>query len=178
MNDSNYFLIRYSDIPILHSSNSTEFNIEGNPIPEFLDLVMKNPPDQCTLVPDSPDVLTSDQGWNTKKHSIFLKDVTQQLQSKNIRVSVFLDADPTMIEPLVDIGADRIELYTGDYAKNKENKEELNKHIITAELAHQAGLKVNAGHDLNLKNLKKYKQNMPYLVEVSIGHALIADALY
>lgn len=170
--------IRYSDIPILRKINTTEFNIEGNPIPEFLELVLSNPPDQCTLVPDSPGVLTSDQGWDTIKNKSFLQEVTEKLHSKNIRVSIFLDADPNMIEPLQDIGVDRIELYTGDYAKNVHDEKELNKHIKTAELAHQAGLKVNAGHDLNLKNLKHYKRHMPYLVEVSIGHALISDALY
>lgn len=172
--------IRYGDIPILKDLVKTEFNIEGNPTDDFLELVLANPPHQCTLVPDAPDVLTSDTGWDTKNDQNRLSDITKVLQEKGIRVSVFLDPDPKMVEGAANAGVDRIELYTGDYAKNYTlNREKaVAPHIETANLALQFGLGINAGHDLNLINLSFYKSNVPNLLEVSIGHAITVDALY
>lgn len=170
--------IRYSDIPILKKENSTEFNIEGNPTKNFMKLVLDNVPTQCTLVPDSPGVLTSDKGWNTIENMDFLKEVTQELHEHNIRVSIFLDPIVEHVEAVKEIGADRIEFYTGDYAKEAIQEQELKRHIDAAKVASKLGIGVNAGHDLNLINLKKYKENVPNLLEVSIGHALISDALY
>lgn len=172
--------IRYSDIPILKQQVSTEFNIEGNPTPAFMDLVLKHKPHQCTLVPDSPDALTSDSGWDTINESSFLKDVISQLKEQGIRVSIFLDPDEKMVEGAAEVGADRIELYTGDYAKlfltNKEKA--VKPHMLAAKEAQRIGIDVNAGHDLNLDNLFYYRKHIPFLKEVSIGHAIIADTLY
>lgn len=170
--------IRYSDISTLKQENSTEFNIEGNPTESFMKLVLDNAPTQCTLVPDSPGVLTSDQGWNTIDNLDFLKEVTQELHRNDIRVSIFLDPIVEYVEAASKIGADRVEFYTGDYAKEDMQDQELVRHIEAAKAASRLGIGVNAGHDLNLKNLKKYKENVPNLLEVSIGHALISDALY
>ena len=172
--------IRYDDIPILKEHVTTEFNIEGNPTPEFLKLVLANKPDQATLVPDSPDALTSDSGWDTVKHAGFLTDVIGEMKAAGIRVSIFLDPDPAMVEGAKKVGADRIELYTGYYANDFQNdpKKAVASHREAAILADAAGLGINAGHDLNLDNLKFYQQNVPNLMEVSIGHALITDALY
>ncbi len=171
---------RYSDIPQIKEITQTEFNIEGNPNPRFLKLVMDNPPHQCTLVPDAPGVLTSSEGWDTIKHKDFLTDVIAQLKSKNIRVSIFLDADERFVDGAKEVGADRIELYTGDYARNfvKDPEQAVAAHASVAQLASNIGLGVNAGHDLNLLNLKYYQTHVPNLLEVSIGHALISDALY
>lgn len=172
--------IRYADVPILKDLVTTEFNIEGNPIPTFMDLVLANKPHQCTLVPDSPEVLTSDQGWDTVKHADFLKDITAQLQAAGIRVSVFVDANPKMVEGAKAVGADRIEFYTGDFAKAfvHNPQEAIKPHVEAAKVADNIGIGVNAGHDLNLENLPFYRQHIDNLLEVSIGHALIADALY
>ena len=172
--------IRYADVPILKDLVTTEFNIEGNPIPTFMDLVLANKPHQCTLVPDSPEVLTSDQGWDTVKHAAFLKDITAQLQAAGIRVSVFVDANPKMVEGAKAVGADRIEFYTGDFAKAfvHNPQEAIKPHVEAAKVADNIGIGVNAGHDLNLENLPFYRQHIDNLLEVSIGHALIADALY
>lgn len=172
--------IRYSDIPILKKIVTTEYNIEGFPSKSFIDLVCENAPDQVTLVPDPPGVLTSDTGWDTQKNQSFLKEVVQEFQNKGIRVSLFLNAEPEMVESAAETGADRIELYTGTFAKKYiQNKEEAVKsHSLTATIANKLGLGINAGHDLNLNNLSYYKKNVPNLMEVSIGHALISDALY
>lgn len=172
--------IRYSDIPALRDVVTTEFNIEGNPTEAYMELVLANRPAQATLVPDSPDVLTSSEGWNTVEHCELLTSVTRQLQAAGIRVSIFVDPVIAMVEGAKDVGADRIELYTGDYAgafaKNRD--EAVAPHIAAARRANELGLGVNAGHDLNLDNLRYYAQQVPGLMEVSIGHALICDALY
>ena len=172
--------VRYSDIPELKKIVTTEFNIEGNPTDRFLDLVLKNKPTQCTLVPDDPDQLTSDHGWDTIKHKAFLQDVIGRLQSKGIRVSIFIDPVEEQIHGAKEVGTDRIEFYTGPYAEHfHEDKEvAIAPYAICTKLAVQLGLGINAGHDLNLDNLAYLKQNMPALQEVSIGHALVADALY
>ncbi len=172
--------IRYSDIPLLKEVVTTEFNIEGNPNPKFLDLVLKNKPHQCTLVPDSPDVLTSDRGWDTIEHADFLKDICAQLHEEGIRVSIFVDPEEKMVEGAKAVGADRIELYTGDYAHDflVDPEKAVAPHRKSAILANKIGIGINAGHDLNLDNLKFYRTNVPGLLEVSIGQALIADSLY
>ncbi len=175
--------IRYDDIPILKEHIKTELNIEGNPIPSFMKLVLANKPAQCTLVPDDPTQLTSDHGWDTIKHQSFLKEICDELKSAGIRTSIFLDPDQKMLEGCAAIGVDRIELYTGVYAKQfKNNPEaamaELNKHVAVAQDALRMGIEVNAGHDLNLINLKAYKESIPQLKEVSIGHALTVDSIY
>jgi pyridoxine 5-phosphate synthase len=172
--------IRYSDIPMLRAVVRQEFNIEGNPNPRFLELVLQNPPHQCTLVPDPPGALTSDTGWDTHKDAGFLKEVIPQLQAAGIRVSLFLDPIQEMVEGAKAVGADRIEFYTGDYAKAfaADRDAAVAPHTHAAKLANQLGIGINAGHDLNLENLKFYKDHVPGLLEVSIGHALITDALY
>jgi len=172
--------IRYSDIPILKEVVTTEFNIEGYPGENFLKLVEENKPHQCTLVPDPPDVLTSNEGWNTTKNSSMLKEVINRLHSKGIRVSLFLDPVEEYIYGAKETGADRIEFYTGKYAQEfKSNPENaVIKHTKCAKIANKIGLGVNAGHDLDLHNLKYYNQEVPGLLEVSIGHALISDAIY
>lgn len=172
--------IRYNDIPELKSIVTTEFNIEGNPNPRFMELVLANRPHQCTLVPDAPGVLTSDRGWDTVQNADFLKDITTQLQDAGIRVSIFVDADPAMVAGAKAVGADRIEFYTGDYAKlfpkNPENA--VAPHTVAAMEAKKIEIGINAGHDLNLDNLRFYNEQVPGLLEVSIGQSLIADALY
>ena len=172
--------IRYADVPILKDLVTTEFNIEGNPIPKFMELTLANKPHQCTLVPDSPDVLTSDQGWDTIKNADFLKDITARLHEAGIRVSIFVDANPKMVEGAKAVGADRIEFYTGDYAKQflENPKAAIAPQIEAAKVANDIGIGINAGHDLNLNNLPFYKKHIEGLLEVSIGHALMADALY
>ncbi|WP_020534712.1 pyridoxine 5'-phosphate synthase [Lewinella cohaerens] len=172
--------IRYSDVPLLKNIVTTEYNIEGYPNRPFLDLVLANRPDQCTLVPDGPGVLTSDQGWDTIGQAAFLKEVVAELQAANIRVSLFVDAEERFIEGAKDVGAERIEFYTGHYAKQFLNDPEkaVAPHARCGALANQIGLGINAGHDLNLENLSYYRKNVPELLEVSIGHALISDALY
>jgi pyridoxine 5-phosphate synthase len=173
--------IRYDDIAPLKAIVQTEFNIEGNPVREFMDLVLAHPPHQCTLVPDKPSALTSTEGWDTINNVDFLTETIQELRSAGIRVSIFLNADEKLVAGAKAVGADRIEFYTGDFARNygtAPGQAIIEKHARCAELAHQLGLGVNAGHDLNLDNLRFYKNNMPYLSEVSIGHALISDTLY
>lgn len=172
--------IRYSDVYALKPVVTTEFNIEGYPDKRFLDMVEEVRPDQCTLVPDPPDVLTSDSGWDTVGRQQFLRDVVARLHDRGIRVSIFLNPDPGMVDGAALCGADRIELYTGTYAHEypKSRESAISAHIETAKQANAAGLGVNAGHDLNLDNLKYYADNVPGLLEVSIGHALICDSLY
>lgn len=172
--------IRYSDVYDLKPVVSTEFNIEGYPNKRFLDLVMEVIPDQVTLVPDPPGVLTSNAGWDTKKNKSFLLDVIKELHEKGIRTSVFMDTDLGMIEHAAEIGTDRIEFYTEAYAaiffEDRENA--IAPYVLAAEKALELGLGLNAGHDLNLDNLNYFYKNIPGLLEVSIGHALISDALY
>lgn len=172
--------IRYDDVPALRAVVTTEFNIEGNPTREFLDLVLANPPHQCTLVPDAPAQLTSDAGWDTVADGARLREVTAELQRNNIRVSVFVDPSVRMVEAAKAAGADRIEFYTGPFAKDfvKNPQAAVAAYTKAAEAANAAGIGINAGHDLNLDNLRFFRDNCPGLLEVSIGHALIADALY
>ncbi len=172
--------IRYSDVPPLKELVSTEFNIEGNPNPRFMDLVLANRPHQCTLVPDAPDVLTSDTGWDTIEQADFLRDRIAQLQEAGIRVSLFLDPVERLVEGAKAVGADRIEFYTGTYAKEfqLDPAKAVAAHVRAAKVANDIGLGINAGHDLNLDNLKYYREQVEGLLEVSIGHALISDALY
>ncbi len=171
---------KFSDLPLLKEICTTEFNIEGYPSQHFIDEVIRVKPHQCTLVPDDPNQITSDHGWDTIKHQSFLNEIIQTLQAHQIRVSLFIDADAKLIEGAAKIGADRIEYYTGPYAKNyASNPENAIKEIKeTCQIAIQNGLGINAGHDLNLDNLKYLKDNLPQLDEVSIGHALICDAIY
>jgi pyridoxine 5-phosphate synthase len=172
--------IRMADIPLLKDIVTTEFNIEGYPDNRFMDLVLQNKPTQATLVPDDPSQLTSDHGWDTIKDATMLTDLIKILRGSGIRVSLFVDADVKMVEGAKKIGADRIEFYTGEYAKNfyKNKEKAIKDHVKAAKVANELGLGINAGHDLNLDNLHFYKQNIEGLLEVSIGHALISDALY
>lgn len=173
--------IRYSDIPLLKESVKTEFNIEGNPIDDFMDLVLKHIPDQVTLVPDAPDALTSNTGWDTIKHWDFLKERIAEFKKKGIRVSIFMDPVRERIEGAAEVGADRIELYTGPYASKfaaGNHKEVLEKHRNAAKWANESGLGVNAGHDLNLDNISEYAKALEPLHEVSIGHALTVESIY
>lgn len=172
--------IRYDDVYALKDIVSTEFNIEGYPAERFMQLVLDVKPDQCTLVPDPPHVLTSDTGWDTITQKELLKDVVSALHEAGIRVSLFLNPEPELVEHARDTGADRIELYTGKYAENffTDKFAALAPHVETAKQAVQVGLGVNAGHDLNLDNLKFYAQNVPGLEEVSIGHAIVCDSMY
>ncbi len=179
--------IRYQDVRDLKKIVTTEFNIEGYPSENFLELVTEVQPDQCTLVPDPPDALTSNTGWDTLQHKDFLQKIIQRLHKKNIRVSIFLNADPQFIPGARFSGADRIELYTGPYAaefeKIKTDEAYRKSHfeenyVATAKAATEAGLGINAGHDLNLDNLSYLKKAIPQIKETSIGHALICDALY
>ena len=172
--------IRYSDIPALKGLVRTELNIEGYPSDRFMDLVMTNKPHQVTLVPDPPDNLTSDAGWDTWTNRSLLQDVIGEMKSSGIRVSLFVDPDEHMIEGAALCGTDRIELYTGPYAYNFEKDPQLAiiSYVAAAKKGLALGLGVNAGHDLNLDNLRFFKESIPGLDEVSIGHALISDALY
>ncbi len=172
--------IRYSDIPALKKVVTTEFNIEGRPISRFMEMVLAHPPHQCTLVPDAPDALTSDGGWDTVAQASHLKEIVGQLKAKGIRVSLFLDTEERFVEGAKEVGADRIEFYTGHYAQGyaSDPAAAVSSHVRCAQLAHELGLGVNAGHDLNLDNLRYYAQQVEPLLEVSIGHALVCDALY
>jgi pyridoxine 5-phosphate synthase len=172
--------IRYSDIPALKEVVRTELNVEGNPTDEFMREVLHYRPHQCTLVPDKPDALTSDGGWNTLENVSFLTEVISRLHAEDIRVSIFVDPVPGMVEGAAMAGADRVEFYTGPYAAMYENDrlKAVEAHKAAALRAQEVGIGVNAGHDLNLRNLKFYAENLPNLLEVSIGHALICDALY
>jgi pyridoxine 5-phosphate synthase len=172
--------IRYTDALELKKLVTTEFNIEGYPDERYLKLIQETKPDQATLVPDAPDAITSNAGWDTVRHKTFLKEIIDEIKKQGVRVSVFVDPVPKMIEGAALLGADRIELYTEPYANEfKVNKEiAIKPYIESARLAKEAGLGINAGHDLDLNNLKYLKENIPFLDEVSIGHALISDALY
>lgn len=173
--------IRYQDVFDLKAVIVTEFNIEGNPTEKkFVDLVLANKPAQVTLVPDAQGQLTSNHGWDTIKHQEYLKEIIAEFQSAGIRVSIFVDPMKTMIEAAATTGTDRIELYTEAYATDfRVNKEAAIKpYIEAAKLANKLGLGINAGHDLDLNNLKFFAQQIPELMEVSIGHALISDSLY
>ena len=172
--------IRYSDVRELKQVLRTEFNIEGNPIPSFVDLVCEVQPTQVTLVPDAPDAITSNAGWDTITNREFLSDMSRRFHEKGIRVSIFVDPDPKMVAGAKECGADRVELYTEAYARDyKKNREEaIAPYVAAAEEARRQGLGLNAGHDLNLDNLKYFLRRIPWTDEVSIGHALICDALY
>jgi pyridoxine 5-phosphate synthase len=172
--------IRYDDIPLLHAVVTTEFNIEGKPNRAFLDLVLANSPHQCTLVPDTDNQLTSDHGWDTVAQQSELREVVQELHKKGIRVAVFVDPEAKMLEGAKAAGVDRIEFYTGPFAHDfkKDRFEAVRAYTEAAQVANSLGLGINAGHDLNLENLRFFKDHCPQLLEVSIGHALISDALY
>ncbi len=172
--------IRYRDVIQLKDVVTTEFNIEGYPDDRFMQLVREAKPVQATLVPDKPDAITSNAGWDTLTHAVYLTEIVQELKKINVRVSLFVDPVEAMAEGAAKIGADRIELYTEPYASNyhKNREAAVQPYINTAQAAIANGLGVNAGHDLDLHNLKFLKQSIPDLEEVSIGHALIADALY
>jgi pyridoxine 5-phosphate synthase len=172
--------IRYEDVYNLKPVVKTEFNIEGYPNERFLDLVMDVVPEQVTLVPDPPGVLTSNAGWDAKENKSFLIEVIGSLKEKGIRTSIFMDIDLKQIGYAAETGADRIELYTESYAANysKNREKAIASYVLAAEKAGELGLGVNAGHDLNLDNLNYFYKNIPGLLEVSIGHALISDALY
>jgi pyridoxine 5-phosphate synthase len=172
--------IRYKDVHDLKPVVKTEFNIEGYPSADFIDLVISVKPAQVTLVPDPPGVLTSNAGWDTIRHADFLKEVVARFHECGIRTSIFVEPDPEMVRQAAHCGTDRIELYTESYAKyfNSGREEAINPFIQAAHAANESGLGINAGHDLNLENLKYFSENIPGLLEVSIGHALICDALY
>ena len=172
--------IRYEDVRSLPEVLTTEFNIEGNPIPKFVDLVMKIKPAQVTLVPDAVDALTSNAGWDTIKNQDFLKEIIKKFQSEGIRTSIFIDPVLDQIEGAAATGTDRIELYTeayaADYTRNREIA--IAPYVAASERANELGLGINAGHDLNLDNIAYFAKRIPSLLEVSIGHALICESLY
>ena len=172
--------IRYQDARDLKKIVTTEFNIEGNPERRFIDLVLELCPEQVTLVPDADDAITSNAGWDTQKHSGFLTEIIQEFKRNNIRTAVFVDPVLGMIEGAKKIGADRIELYTENFAHQfgLGNHDAINPYIAAANLAFDFELGINAGHDLSLDNIHFFKQNIPHLLEVSIGHALISEAIY
>ena len=172
--------IRYQDARDLKNIVKTEYNIEGNPIKSFIDLVLEVKPTQVTLVPDAVDAITSNAGWDTINHQSFLQEVIKEFKQNGIRTSIFIDTDLKLIEAAAKTGADRIELYTEDFATQFDlgNKEAVKPYTEAAILAHELGLGINAGHDLSLENIKFFKENIPNLAEVSIGHALIAESLY
>jgi len=172
--------IRYQDAYDLKPVVITEFNIEGNPVKKFIDLVLDIKPTQVTLVPDAVDAITSNAGWDTITHQIFLTEVIAEFKRNNIRTSIFMDANLSLIEAAAITGADRIELYTEDFASQFAlgNKKAIEPYIESAELATKFGLGLNAGHDLSLDNIQFFAQNIPNLLEVSIGHALISESLY
>ncbi|MAD29754.1 MAG: pyridoxine 5'-phosphate synthase [Flavobacteriaceae bacterium] len=172
--------IRYEDALALNDVVTTEFNIEGNPIPKFMELVNSIKPTQVTLVPDSVDVLTSNKGWDTIAHKDYLKSIIKKLKIAGIRTSIFVDPDVSMVESAKEIGTDRIELYTETYAKEYLNSPEkaIAPFIKAAEKAVQLNLGINAGHDLSLENINYFSKHIPNLLEVSIGHALICESLY
>lgn len=172
--------IRYQDardlVPVVH----TEYNIEGNPVQKFIDLVLEVKPTQVTLVPDADDAITSNAGWDTLKHKSFLQEVIAEFKRNNIRTSIFVDPVLNMIDGAAATGTDRIELYTEAFAHDYGlgNKDGIKPYTESAELANKLGLGINAGHDLSLDNIKFFKENIPGLLEVSIGHALISESLY
>lgn len=172
--------IRYQDVRDIKPVITTELNIEGYPTKKFIDLVLEVLPDQVTLVPDAPDVLTSDAGWDTIRNLSFLREVIAEFKGHGIRTSLFIDTTPDFIRHAAETGTDRVELYTEPYASGYHTGREkvVKPFIDAARLAHDRGLELNAGHDLNLDNLRYFVQQVPHIKEVSIGHALIADALY
>ena len=172
--------IRYQDVRDLHNIVSTEFNIEGYPSEDFISLVLENKPAQVTLVPDPPEAITSNSGWDTKTYKTELTAIVKRFKDAGIRVSIFLNPDVELVKHAAECGTDRIELYTESYATNYNTDREaaIIPFVETAKEAAKYNLGVNAGHDLSLENLKFFKQNIPNLLEVSIGHALISDALY
>ncbi|MBQ3977924.1 MAG: pyridoxine 5'-phosphate synthase [Bacteroidales bacterium] len=172
--------IRYSDVRAIRPLVKTEFNIEGNPIPSFVDLVLEVIPDQVTLVPDAHDAITSNKGWDTIRNREFLTEICKTFKAKGIRTSIFIDPDPAMAEGAKACGCDRVELYTADYAALYPSgpQKAIEPYLRTAEKVRELGLGLNAGHDLNLDNLKFFIRTIPWTDEVSIGHAVICDALY
>ncbi|NOR27833.1 MAG: pyridoxine 5'-phosphate synthase [Lutibacter sp.] len=172
--------IRYQDAYDLKKIVTTEFNIEGNPIPKFMEMVLEICPTQVTLVPDSIDAVTSNAGWDTIKHQSFLTEIIAEFKQKGIRTSIFIDTDLKLIEAAATTGADRIELYTEDFATQYGlgNQNAIKPYTKSALLATELGLGINAGHDLSLDNIQFFAENIPNLLEVSIGHALITESLY
>ena len=172
--------IRRKDVYDLKPVVKTEFNIEGYPSEDFLQLIKGIKPEQATLVPDPPHVLTSNAGWNARDHKSFLKECVDEIHSYGVRASIFIDADPEMMIHAKETLTDRVELYTESYASHYDLDREkaITPYILAAQSAVELGLGINAGHDLSLQNLKYFAQNIPHLLEVSIGHALISDALY
>lgn len=172
--------IKRADVGDLKEVLSTEFNIEGYPSPEFIELVVKTKPAQVTLVPDAPGVLTSSAGWDVVANAAMLRPIVERFKSEGIRVSIFVDPDEAQIRRAAEIGADRVELYTKPYADlyPEDPEAAVAPFAEASRTAHEAGLEVNAGHDLSLENLRFFKERLPYLDEVSIGHAIICDALY
>lgn len=172
--------IRYNDVRDIRPIITTEFNIEGYPSEEFTNLVLEVKPHQVTLVPDPPDAITSNAGWDTKTNKQLLKDVVTRFKSKGIRTSIFVDPDEEMVKNALDTGVDRLELYTEPYATNYfDNREKaIEPFVKAAETAKKQGIGLNAGHDLNLDNLEYFISTIPWILEVSIGHALIADSIY
>lgn len=172
--------IRYGDVRDLKAVLRTELNVEGNPTPSFMELVLEVAPRQVTLVPDAPDAVTSNAGWDTVRNRAFLSDICARLHERRIRVSVFVDPRPAMVAGAAACGADRVELYTEAYARDyaAERGGGVAPYLEAAEEARRCGLGLNAGHDLNLENLRFFAERIPWLDEVSIGHALICDALY
>ena len=172
--------IRYSDVRAIRPDVKTEFNIEGNPIPSFVDLVLEVVPDQVTLVPDAHDAITSNQGWDTVAHKEFLTGICARFKEKGIRTSIFIDPDPAMAAGAAACGCDRVELYTASYAEifPSDPVKAIAPYLKTALKVKELGLGLNAGHDLNLQNLGYFIKTIPWTDEVSIGHAIICDALY
>lgn len=172
--------IRYADVRELKGVVKTELNVEGNPIPSFVDLVCEVRPAQVTLVPDAADAITSNAGWNTVAHREFLTEMCERFHREGIRVSIFVDPDPEMVSGAKVCGADRVELYTEAYAAgyHTDREKAIAPYVTAAERAREEGLGLNAGHDLNLDNLRYFLTRIPWVDEVSIGHALISDALY
>ncbi|HEY9562086.1 MAG TPA: pyridoxine 5'-phosphate synthase [Anseongella sp.] len=172
--------VRYQDVLDLQPLLTTEFNIEGKPNDRFLELVERVKPAQCTLVPDADDAITSNAGWDTVRHKAYLREIIEHLQSQGIRTSIFVDPVPEMIRHAAETGTNRVELYTEGYAReyHRNRKEAIAPYLEAARLAASLGLEINAGHDLDLDNLGYLRKQMPELAEVSIGHALVCDALY
>lgn len=172
--------IRYQDARDLRQVVRTELNIEGNPIPEFIDLVLQVRPEQVTLVPDAPDAITSNAGWDTVAHRELLRGVIHRFREAGIRTSIFVDPDPEMVRAARETGTDRVELYTESYARAfpEDPEKAVAPYVAAAQAAGDAGLGLNAGHDLNLENIRFFRQRVPHLLEVSIGHALVCESLY
>lgn len=172
--------IRYSDVRAIRPLLDVEMNIEGNPIPKFIDIVNEVVPNQVTLVPDAPDAITSNAGWDTLRNRNFLTEVCSEFHRKGIRTSIFINPDSVMARGAAECGADRVELYTAAYAEEyREGREKaIAPYLRAAEAARECGLGLNAGHDLNLENLEYFIRTIPWTDEVSIGHAIICDAIY